>query len=266
MDVSYVDTIVAVLQSYYKLAQGGNAHKQRLIEDETLKLMIAEFVTGELAPQIALYICKVLIVLSDQRRHAAEMARRGYVEIVGRLTEQQMPPRLLAKYLQVQSRLMQAQQNISASGDVDTNEKPRQRRTKELTFVLPICNEHNQSAISQQLLKVRGVLSVSFRTCLEKQETLAIVRCKAEAEPKEIANSIMLTGFEDVGYVLKHEDGKSEVFTFYHDENTIQPQEDLPQYLDDNIEVFDPTTALTTHGSNPQSGWFTSAKSLFSFW
>jgi hypothetical protein len=55
-------------------------------------------------------------------------------------------------------------------------------------------------------------------------------------------------GFDEVNFVHKAEDGNEEMFHFYRDENASPPPaEDLPQYLDDNVEVFDPTCAIVTN-------------------
>jgi hypothetical protein len=64
----------------------------------------------------------------------------------------------------------------------------------------------------------------------------------------------------------KNDEGNEELFTFYRDENASPtPADNLPQYLDDNIEVFDPATAIVTNDYKPSSnkGWFSS---VLSFW
>lgn len=73
----------------------------------------------------------------------------------------------------------------------------------------------------------------------------------------------MRTGFDEVGYLHINEQGDAEVFKFYRDEDQSNVPDDLPQYLDENIEVFDPTCAVAAKG--PQN-WLSSAKSIFSFW
>lgn len=86
-----------------------------------------------------------------------------------------------------------------------------------------------------------------------------------------IADAILSTGnFDNVGYVLKTE-ADEEIFTFYPDEDAAPPADALPQYLDDNVEVFDPTSAVTTKNfkscSSSGNGWLaTAAKSFFGYW
>lgn len=80
---------------------------------------------------MALYICKLIMVLSDHRKHARLLAEENYIPLVGKFTEQaHLPVKLLTKFVQLQQRLVNAQK--------DAQEKPEpKRRTKELVFILP---------------------------------------------------------------------------------------------------------------------------------
>lgn len=276
IDTPYASPVVGVLRTYFQLAQGGSAYRQRLIQDATLKAVIAGYGVDP-SPQVALYICKILIVLSDSRHNAHTMACEGYIEMIGTLCEQQqLPPKLLTKFWQVQTRLTKAQTFVDAAGDEATEvaEKRTRKKAKEFTFVLPTLNESQQHAISKAVLAVKDLLSVSFCTYTEKHETHCIVRCRADVEAKSVADAIMnVDGFDTVGYVLTNEDGSVEIFTFYPDENAAVPKANLPQYLDDNVDVYDPTRAVTTVDyktcaeASGGGGWLSTAtRSFFGFW
>lgn len=66
----------------------------------------------------------------------------------------------------------------------------------------------------------------------------------------------------------KSDDGNEELFHFYRDENASPPpaEDDLPQYLDDNIEVFDPASAIVTNdfkSAKAGGGGFLRVMSIF---
>ena len=64
------------------------------------------------------------------------MNKQGYTQLVGTICEQTIPPKLVDKFLRIQTRLLKA--NLDGGDDQHTNPtKKRQRQTKELTFVLP---------------------------------------------------------------------------------------------------------------------------------
>jgi len=261
IESNHADIVVASLKKYYALARPATVPtRQTIIQDETLKKIFTDF-SANPTPEMSLYFCKILIVLSDDPKNAYLMNKEGYTQMIGTICEQQIPPKLVDKLLRVQTRLMKAQE----SGD-DTRAIPEKKpkRNKELTFILPILNQQLQGKISQTILQVEGCISISFRTNNEKEQMEGIVRCRAYVEARKIANQITnIEGINDVGYLFKNDDGKKEVFTFYRDENSQPSPEKLPQYLDDNIEYFDPATAVVTNDFKTTSkGWFSS----FSFW
>lgn len=70
------------------------------------------------------------------------MQANGYVDWVGKICDQPIPPKLVDKFLRVQTRLMKAQLNSGDDKQANPDQKPRpQKRNKELTFVLPALNE-----------------------------------------------------------------------------------------------------------------------------
>ena len=91
--------------------------------------------------------------------------KEGYVELVGSLCEQQISPKLLTKFLQIQTRLLRAQQALdSGEGAGDdaaafTSEKRPQKRTKELTFILPLLDEVRCCFLCHKI----GYLDLNFR-------------------------------------------------------------------------------------------------------
>jgi len=264
LDPPYVHEVVGVLKTYYRMASdGGVAEKQCIIKNETLRKAIQDFSVSP-APKISLYICKIFIVLSDHPSNAYLMSSLGYSDLLAILCDQPLPPKLLTKLMQVQTRLMNAQRNGPGEAEKKAVGERKQRRNKELTFLLPFLTAHQQNAVSQCVLRVSGCISTSFKSDFEKQTSRCCVTCKANVEARKIANELTKIGFEDVDYLYKNDNGQEEMFTFYRDENFTPPPEDLPQYLDDNIAVFDPATALVNNNATKQGGWFTSV--LSSIW
>ncbi|CAD5209246.1 unnamed protein product [Bursaphelenchus okinawaensis] len=260
-DKSPSDAIVQVFQQYYKIASNSIGTRVTLIQDQSIRDHISNLAENPV-PAVALIICKLIMVLSDQRKHARMLAEAGYIPILGRFTENDyLPVKLIAKYIQLQSRLNNSMKDAASPSKMEPK-----RRTKEMVFVLPILDELQQAAISQNTLqKIKGMVSLSFNLNPDKSQVNCVIRCLLHVEPKQIVDQIHKSGIEEVGYVHTNDDGTKETMMFYKDTD-VNIEDDLPQYLDENIAVFDPKTALATGGCAQNAGWFSSAKQLLGFW
>lgn len=65
------------------------------------------------------------------------MNKQGYTQIVATICEQSIPPKLIDKFLRVQTRLIKAQLDDGDDQRANPTKKQRHKQTKELTFVLP---------------------------------------------------------------------------------------------------------------------------------
>ncbi|CAD5214447.1 unnamed protein product [Bursaphelenchus xylophilus] len=262
-DAAKTDAIVKIFQQYYQIASNSISSRTSLIKDDSIRTSVLQLADRP-APTVALYICKLIMVLSDQRKHARLLAEAGYIPILARYTEQEhLPVKLLTKFLQLQNRLINAQKDSSS----EAKPEPR-RRTKELVFILPVLTELQQASISQNTLqKIKGMVSLSFKLNEDSSKSHCVIRCLLHVEPKQISDQILKSGFEECGYLHTNENGTKEVFTFYKDTETPAEIDDgFPQYLDENIVAFDPKTALATSDCKQGPGWLSSAKQLFGFW
>lgn len=84
-----------------------------------------------------------------------------------------------------------------------------------------------------------------------------------------MARSILDCGFEMIQQLVRDADGGRQHFNFYREElcGDGELRREMPAYLDDNIEIFDPTQCIVTkdqlNAAQAGGSWLTSIKSYF---
>lgn len=64
-------------------------------------------------------------------------------------------------------------------------------------------------------------------------------------------------------------DGSKQIFDFYPEEVAESEKQNLPKYLDENVEIFDSNQCVITKEQlekQSQHGWFPVSLSSFKFW
>lgn len=86
-----------------------------------------------------------------------------------------------------------------------------------------------------------------------------------------IANGIMNdVGLDTVQMFAKLDDGSQEIFTYYAEVENVErvDRSEMPQYLEDNVECFDPSQCIVTKEQldkqHNSSSWF--SLSTLKFW
>lgn len=122
-------------------------------------------------------------------------------------------------------------------------------------------------------MPIKGVVSVWFAGTGSKIK--CIYRVQDSFSPKILERCIFNCGYERLQRVVRLDDGTTQPIDLFRDEVfALTPEEEeekkkaLPQYLDDNILVFDPNQCIVPNNHVSQSGgtWLSSVKSYLPFW
>ncbi|KAH7724662.1 Protein K05C4.7 [Aphelenchoides avenae] len=257
--------LVKALKTYYKLCCESK-NKTILILDPALIKSIRTFVADTRAA-VSLYVCKILLVLTEDPSDAASLAKAdGVIAAVSKACEEALPPRIIRNLLVVYSRL-------SAAKDLRASNAPAQQKkfafsagTKQLVFLFDPPTDEQRKKVERACLQTKGVVSVCFESSAHNK---CLIRCKETVEAKAVARIILGCGFEMIQQLVRDADGARQHFNFYREEllGDAEPKKEMPAYLDDNIEIFDPTQCIVTkdqlNAGQDSSSWLSSIKSFF---
>uniref|UniRef100_A0A915ED85 Armadillo repeat-containing protein 1 n=1 Tax=Ditylenchus dipsaci TaxID=166011 RepID=A0A915ED85_9BILA len=262
-------TLLTILKTYYRLCRT-SSEKQTLIEDSNLMRTLCDNAADK-RPQVALYVCKILLALSRDQTNSSHLAESEELKkaIANACEVDYVSPQVVNGLLIVQSRILNADKNPSY-GHAHTKAN-RNKLNKQYVFKFHHPNEMQKTFIEKSCLEVPGVISVCFQP--SSYGLRCIVRCKETVDARDIANQI-LSGddYDMVQLLVRLEDGSQQTLEFYRDEEEDDKkclQKELPQYLDDNVECFDPSQCVLTKEQSEQqqqhgSSWF--SLSALKFW
>lgn len=142
--------------------------------------------------------------------------------------------------------------------------------------------QEQRKKVERACLQTKGVVSVCFESSAHNK---CLIRCKETVEAKvrsrsrhglafsfyiqAVARIILGCGFEMIQQLVRDADGARQHFNFYREEllGDAEPKKEMPAYLDDNIEIFDPTQCIVTkdqlNAGQDSSSWLSSIKSFF---
>jgi len=257
--------LLEILKGYYKLCRKATG-KLDLVKDETLiKTLTALMADPRIS--VSIYIYKILLILTEDPESAKilDNDKELNVQLSNTIFSAQLQPKIMQKLLIVQTRLT----NSRSPKQIRTNIVKKEffvNANKQYVFIIDRPTEIQQRQIEKKCIEIKGVVSVCFQTVDDGVKF--VVRCR-EIESKVIINALLSSGCEMVKQLIKSEDGSTQIFDFYAHAQEMESQEtnSSPKYLNDDIEIFDPTQCVITKDQlfNIQSepGWLSTIKGYF---
>uniref|UniRef100_A0A0N5BTB1 DUF3453 domain-containing protein n=1 Tax=Strongyloides papillosus TaxID=174720 RepID=A0A0N5BTB1_STREA len=254
--------ILKTLRSYYKILQETN-DMSYFLKDDTFNNILVTLMDDK-RHSIVTYLTKILLILTEKVDNARKVASiPGLQTKLAAATEYEFPPKVLKYLLVVQSRLESSKLQRNTTCRNLNRKMFYLKDAKQLVFQFDELNENQRDEVEKALLNLKGVLSVSVDT----DDLKCIVRVKEIVESRDVASKILTVGFDMIKQIVHTSDGETEVFEFYkeqlQDENAIN---NLPQYLDDHVEIFNPENCIITNddlrkAQSSSKGWFSSLTS-----
>lgn len=277
--------LLDLLRKYYILCKQ-TADKQDIVKNGPMMESLTALLTSGNPPNVLLYVYKILDVLTrDSNAAKALLINQNLRDRISDIVacKIQVQAKLLQKFLIIQSRLLSCDTKNSCKTETPTQQNTANSSkrglennrgcifgtdTKQSVFSFDTPTKIQKRQIEKRCTEIKGVVSVCFHSTDENTSKF-LVRSR-DISSKAIASAILSCGLEVVKLLVKIENEVQE-FEFYADAEELEKEEhrnlkarELPQYLDDNIEIFDPAQCVMTNDEiarENKEGWFRSLTS-----
>uniref|UniRef100_A0A183BJ11 CARD domain-containing protein n=1 Tax=Globodera pallida TaxID=36090 RepID=A0A183BJ11_GLOPA len=262
-----------VLKNYYELCKN-TRDKRMLIKDVALVQTLSNLLDDTR--------CRIQILLSltnnpEDAKMVADCTELN-VQLKKAVDDRgNHLPRILRKFLVVQTRIYNAKSNI-VHHPTSPPRKSIFRSTvasKLLIFTIECPDKTLKREIERQCIGTVGVVSFCFQYIDGSDEVRCLIRCLESVDAKSIASVILRSGtFESVKQIVRNIDGATETFYFYADQLgqeqndfATQSEKEKPNRHLDDLDMFDKDQCIATkeqvNSHENRAGWLSSLKSLF---
>uniref|UniRef100_A0A1I7WYA4 Armadillo repeat-containing protein 1 n=1 Tax=Heterorhabditis bacteriophora TaxID=37862 RepID=A0A1I7WYA4_HETBA len=275
-----VDKITSTLKTYYKLCLKVD-NRSVILKDSTFISVIVSFLNDHRIP-VMINLVKILFTLTERSEDAYALNLvPGLEDALAAAAERPFSPSLIHNLLVISSRIKTAKtenmfrvyttcysyikadnycDNKSGDGRSMLHRKFVTRKSKQLVYEFEELWEDFKSEVERKVLAKKGVISIYFNPACNR----AVIRTILTVEAQEITELLFDCGCEMVTQIVKI-DGMDEYFKSYASERQKKNAIDLPDYLDDLIDVSDPNSRIVTNEysmNQKKNGWFNSLSSL----
>uniref|UniRef100_A0AC34Q8U4 Uncharacterized protein n=1 Tax=Panagrolaimus sp. JU765 TaxID=591449 RepID=A0AC34Q8U4_9BILA len=268
--------VTKVLRTFYRLVQA-RPDKSVFVTDPTFSITLTTYISDD-RPQIMQYMARILTALTESANNSKLVATLPNFESnLAKAIEKPFPPKIIHSLLVVQSRLNAARVKPKLpSMGTSSPAAPsiiKTTGTKMLVYQLTDNEPTKQETLQERCIPIKGVVSVCFsgsgpnvRSIFRVQDSFnsrILERCIFNCGYKKLQRIVRL----DEGATQTYELSRDEVFALTPEEQEAEKNE-LPQYLDDNLMVFDASQCVVpnNHVGNNSGSWFSGVKAYLPFW
>jgi len=198
---------------------------------------------------------------------------------IAKAIEKPFPPKIIHALLVVQSRLNAVRVKpqlppMGTSSPAPAKSFIKTAGTKQLVYQLSDNTDAKQSTLQERSIPIKGVVSLCFAG--SGSTIKCIYRVQESFSPKILERCIFNCGYEKLQRIVRLDDGSAQAYDLFREEVfALTPEEEearkkeIPQYLDDNVMVFDPSQCVIPkdHASlSSGSSWLSGVKAYLPFW
>jgi hypothetical protein len=265
-----------LLKSFYKLCIS-RPDKSIFIEDPAFSVTITTYLEND-NPQVMQIMSRILTALTDSTKNCKLVASLPDFEqkLARQVEKPNLPPKVVHQLLVIQSRITALKIPKTPQSASKAKTFLKTAGTKQLVYQLIDNNEEKQTTLQERSIPIKGVVSLCFGAGPQgdSHSIKCIYRVQETLEPKILERCIFNCGYQKIQRVVRLDDGSTQQYDIYRDEvfthtlEDIKAKSDIPQYLDDNVMIFDPTQTLVAnnHAHQQESSWFSGVKAYLPFW
>jgi hypothetical protein len=284
VDVDQMDaeekTVLKLLKSFYKLVIA-RPDKSIFIEDPAFSVTITTYIQDD-RPNVMSIMSRILKALTDSPKNCKLVAALPDFEqkLARQVEKENLSPKVVHELLVVQSRITALKVPKTPQSASKTRTFLKTAGTKQLVYQLHDNSEEKQTTLQERSIPIKGVVSLCFGAAgpagdhHHNNSIKCIYRVQETLEAKILERCIFNCGYQKIQRVVRLDDGSTQSYDIYRDEVFTHTDEETkaktncPQYLDDNVMIFDPTQTLVpnNHAINNESSWFSGVKAYLPFW
>ncbi|KAK0426240.1 hypothetical protein QR680_009602 [Steinernema hermaphroditum] len=194
----------------------------------------------------------------------------GLSDQIAAAAEREAQPKTLRNLLLVQTRIVSAQRELNNKLSQDQSENMKQsflpvRDSRTVIFKFDFLSHDVKRSIESVLLNIKGVVSL----CFDTPQLRIAIRAKYNLSPRDLASAIIsCSGMDSIKHIVKNDYGTFEEHAYYAELLESSVSDELPRYLDEDLDVFDSKQCVATQEQvaslvETAVTWFSSVRSLF---
>ncbi|KAK0426239.1 hypothetical protein QR680_009602 [Steinernema hermaphroditum] len=258
-----------VAKAYYSVCKKCT-DKKVLLSDSTTSVGLVELLTHG-GPKVVFAASKILLLLTETPELCFVLdGIAGLSDQIAAAAEREAQPKTLRNLLLVQTRIVSAQRELNNKLSQDQSENMKQsflpvRDSRTVIFKFDFLSHDVKRSIESVLLNIKGVVSL----CFDTPQLRIAIRAKYNLSPRDLASAIIsCSGMDSIKHIVKNDYGTFEEHAYYAELLESSVSDELPRYLDEDLDVFDSKQCVATQEQvaslvETAVTWFSSVRSLF---